>query len=295
MKIIFFCKWGENSESLLNRYKKLTINNLGIYKEIIGINNIDEADYIIFIEGIPKNLNLNYLLKKKVICFPREPNIKTKNWEKFKLRYGFTYNTFYHVVTNPEFINKDYDFLNKLKYQESKNKLSCIMSNKNNGNGYKLRYNFLIKLAQEYPNICDIFGYGWKNELGFSYKGELGYYHKKNCNIINTKYEALINYKYSICIENCEKKNYFSEKFTDAILCWTIPIYYGCYNISDYFPEKSYYYIDIKKENVNQKIKDIIENPITEENIKALIKARELILNKYNIWNSINDIIYQKI
>jgi len=291
MKIIFFCNWGEDSEDLLSRYKKLTNNNLGIYKNLIGVNNIDEADYIIFIEGIPKNFNINYLLKKKVICFPREPNIKTKNWEKFKLRYGFTYDTFYHVVTNPEFINKDYDFLKKLEYQESKNKLSCIMSNKNNGDGYKLRYHFLKNFVEEYPNVCDIYGYGWKKELGVSYKGELGCYHNKNEAGSNTKYDALINYKYSICIENCEKNNYFSEKFTDSILCWTIPIYFGCINISDYFPENSYYYVDIKDENVNQKIKDIIERPITKENIDALKKARELILNKYNIWNSMYEII----
>ena len=91
-----------------------------------------------------------------------------------------------------------------------------------------------------------------------------------------------------------KKKNYFSEKFTDAILCWTIPIYYGCLNISDYFPENSYYYIDIKNKNINQCIKNIIEKPINEDNIAALKKARNLILYKYNIWNSIHDTIFKK-
>ena len=32
MKIIFFCNWGEDSEDLLSRYKKLTNNNLGTWK-----------------------------------------------------------------------------------------------------------------------------------------------------------------------------------------------------------------------------------------------------------------------
>ena len=290
MKIIFFCNWGDNSENLLQRYKKLTPTNLGIYKNLVGVKNLNEADCIIFLEGIPKNFNLNYLLKKKVICFPREPNIKTKNWEKLKLKYGFTYDNFYHVVTNPQFINKDYDFLKNLEYQDSEKILSAIISNKNNGNGYKLRYNLLINLASKYPEICDIYGYGWKNELGSAYKGELGFYHNKNKEDEKTKFDALINYKYSICIENCNKKNYFSEKFTDAILCWTIPIYYGCPNISDFFPVNSYYYIDIEEENVIQKIKNIIKKPITQDNINALKKARNLILSKYNIWSTINNL-----
>ena len=105
-----------------------------------------------------------------------------------------------------------------------------------------------------------------------------------------TKYEGLQNYKYSICIENCRKENYFTEKFTDAILCWTIPIYYGCSNISNFFPKDSYYEIDITKDNCYEDVINIINKPITEENIKSLKIARNLILNKYNIWNIINDL-----
>ena len=196
----------------------------------IGVSTIEEANCIIFLEGIPKNFNYNLLLKKKIFCFPREPNIKIKNWEKLKLKHGYTYNNFYHVVTNPQFLNKNYDFLIDLKYIKKTKNLSAIISNKKNDVGYKLRYNFIINFSQEYPNICDIFGYGWKNELGSSFKGELGFYHN-NKNQNKTKFDGLFNYKYSICIENCQKNNYFSEKFTDSILCWTIPIYYGCKNI----------------------------------------------------------------
>ena len=36
------------------------------------------------------------------------------------------------MLLNPQFIDKNYDFLNKLPYTESKNMLSYVMSNKNN-------------------------------------------------------------------------------------------------------------------------------------------------------------------
>jgi hypothetical protein len=42
-------------------------------------------------------------------------------------------------------------------------------------------------------------------------------------------------FQYSIVIENTREKNYFSEKLMDCLVTKTIPIYYGCENISDYF------------------------------------------------------------
>ena len=290
INIIFYCNWGSRPIELLERYKQMTKNNLGIYNTIYGTSNIDEAHVVIFIEGIPRNFDLRLLNNKKIICFPREPH-GHKNWKKLELKHGYTYDNIYHVVTNPQFINKSYDFLKQLIYTEHKKKLSAIISNKKNGPGYQLRRNLLINFAKKYPNTCDIYGAGWNEELGTSYKGPLGCYHKTTSTEF-TKFNGLIDYKYSICIENCSKKNYFTEKFTDAILCWTIPIYFGCPNISEYFPEHSYYVVDITKGDCLEKIVEIINKPIKQQNIEALIKARDLILNKYNIWSTISNILH---
>lgn len=40
---------------------------------------------------------------------------------------------------------------------------------------------------------------------------------------------------FSLCIENIREKNYFTEKLIDPLSTATIPIYYGCNNISDFF------------------------------------------------------------
>ena len=139
--------------------------------------------------------------------------------------------------------------------------------------------------------MCDIYGKGWKNELGISYKGELGAYHNQTIVNNKTKYDALIDYKYTICIENCSKKNYFTEKITDAFLCWTIPIYFGCPNISDYFPIDSFYIINPNDNNCLENIINIINKPITDKQLNALEESRNLVLNKYNIWNTIENIL----
>ena len=72
-----------------------------------------------------------------------------------------------------------------------------------------------------------------------------------------------------------------------------MPIYYGCINIDEYFPKNSYYYVDITKENCIAEIINISNKPITKDNIKALEKARNLVLNKYNIWSSIENCLIE--
>lgn len=48
------------------------------------------------------------------------------------------------------------------------------------------------------------------------------------------KSEGLAPYRYSLVIENVQEPNYFTEKLVDAILCQTVPIYWGCPNIGDF-------------------------------------------------------------
>ncbi|MGC1496649.1 MAG: glycosyltransferase family 10 [Sulfitobacter sp.] len=49
------------------------------------------------------------------------------------------------------------------------------------------------------------------------------------------KEEGLAPYQFSVVIENIQEPNYFTEKIVDAVLCETVPIYWGCPNIGDYF------------------------------------------------------------
>ncbi|SLN65781.1 hypothetical protein PEL8287_03628 [Roseovarius litorisediminis] len=49
------------------------------------------------------------------------------------------------------------------------------------------------------------------------------------------KSDGLAPYRYSVVIENVRERNYFSEKLLDALLCKTVPIYWGCPNVGDFF------------------------------------------------------------
>ena len=70
----------------------------------------------------------------------------------------------------------------------------------------------------------------------------------------------------------------------DCFLCYTVPIYCGCTNISKFFPEKSYIQIDIDEP---QKALDIIRGTLNNDDYSArlpyLEEARNLIFEEYNL------------
>jgi hypothetical protein len=49
------------------------------------------------------------------------------------------------------------------------------------------------------------------------------------------KMSLLIPFQYSITMENAQHNNYFSEKLLDAFATKTLPIYWGCPNIREFF------------------------------------------------------------
>ncbi|RMH39514.1 MAG: hypothetical protein D6688_13985 [Alphaproteobacteria bacterium] len=50
--------------------------------------------------------------------------------------------------------------------------------------------------------------------------------------------EALAPYRFSVVIENSRENGYFSEKLIDALLCRTVPIYWGAPDVGEYFDAK---------------------------------------------------------
>ena len=49
------------------------------------------------------------------------------------------------------------------------------------------------------------------------------------------KSEMFTDSMFHVAIENTSHKNYFTEKLHDCILTHTIPIYWGCPNISEFY------------------------------------------------------------
>ena len=134
--------------------------------------------------------------------------------------------------------------------------------------GHKDRFAFVNKLIGHFKDKIDVFGRGF--------------------NPIDDKFDSLAPYKYSIAIENNKLPNYFTEKLSECYLTYTMPIYYGCPNVTNYYSEKSLRLIDIKDyKNAFKVIEEIIDTDPYIESLKSIEASRALYLNEYHLFPAI--------
>jgi hypothetical protein len=176
-----------------------------------------------------------------------------------------------------------YDNIINYKFEKTKN-ISSVVSNlgfgiDNHPKGclYKERCDLISNLIENAPFI-DF--YGWEQN-NTNLKGS-----------IQEKKYGIIDYKFSICIENTNEKNYISEKFYDSILTNTIPIYFGCKNIKDIWPENGYILIDdISDTNkITQLLYNIFDNcdSLYDTMLPELLKIKKRYFNEFNLLKKIN-------
>lgn len=149
----------------------------------------------------------------------------------------------------------------------SKNKLvSIIASKKLMTNGHKLRHDTINSIKDK----IDVFGRGW--------------------NPIDYKLDGLKDYRFSIVIENTKRDYWFTEKLIDCLVTGTIPIYYGCPSIGNFFNKKGFIIVDNLsdiKNAVNKLTPEQYEEmkPYVLENFD---KAKNYLLPDKHIFNNIN-------
>ena len=138
---------------------------------------------------------------------------------KDKFDYIFTHDQglldndpkFVKNVLGTSWINDEYAKI----YKKSK-MLSHIASDKKWSRGHNLRH---------------IVGEAIKSRYKADYWGSA---YKK----FDLKTEALADYRFSITIMNAKHEHYFTETLVDTFRCGTVPIYWGCDNIGDFFNAK---------------------------------------------------------
>lgn len=143
--------------------------------------------------------------------------------------------------------------------------LSTVCSSKKQKHTlHRKRYDFTQRLKAELPGL-DIFGHGVRP--------------------MKDKAEALDPYRYHIAIENHRSAHHWTEKISDAFLGWTLPFYYGCTNLADYFPEGSFIEIDIDDfDKTLATIRETIAANSYEKRIELIAEARRLVLERYNLF-----------
>ena len=159
----------------------------------------------------------------------------------------------------------NYDqFKSQLEIPKRK-EISVMCSAKADTQGHRERIEFVNRLNKEFSGKVDVYGFGNRP--------------------MADKWDAIAPYRYHIVIENSIYPDYWTEKLADTYLGRSYPFYCGCPNIGEYFPAGAYTTIDITDfERSVKVIRKTIEEGRYESSIESIQEARELVLDKYNLF-----------
>lgn len=152
--------------------------------------------------------------------------------------------------------------------------ISMICSKASMLPGHNKRRLVLKKLKEEFSDEIDFYG------------GDDGN--------VEYKCDAIMPYQFSICIENSNVNDYWSEKLSDVILGFTIPIYWGCTNIDRYFNTDGMYTFNINDySSLRAVIMNILKNPEKEykEKFEILKANREALISNYHMFPHVKNIL----
>jgi len=161
--------------------------------------------------------------------------------------------------------------LQSLSFTDKPNPISTVCSSKQQKHTlHQERLSFTEWLCAKLPQI-QRFGHGYKQ--------------------LPHKYSALDTFRFHLAIENWVGPHHWTEKFSDPILSECLPIYYGCPNLADYFPAEAYVPIDIQQPGAAlEQMEALIHNPnLYQQRRPAILEAKQLILNNYNLLKIISD------
>ena len=288
-KIKVTCNWSSNEEvtkRLLTQFKtnETDVSNLEF---VYG----DEYDLMVVFGYVTEPIKIN----DKVILFPQEPtwsgghqksfvdNIKPYCFDRTKYNQqekiietvahmfyggrgpweeGFDFWNYNNLTSNEFIKTKGFcSFISNRGLNEISHPEGCL---------YGERVNLVNNIYDKVPFI-DF--YGWGNE------GNLKPFVLK-------KGETIKDYKFCLTVENSSEKYYISEKFYDCILTNTIPIYYGCTNIKEYWPENGFILLDniVDYDYVLNKINWIYENQeeLYNQMLSEILKMKERYFEEFN-------------
>jgi hypothetical protein len=289
IKVLFAPCWGQSSAEILNELRHQSPGGEGRWGSIIGTDNVNEANFLVVQDNCESEL-WNRFHPKQRLYFSREAldSVSIQQYSGcIKFSYwdgsGWLWTKWRYGKGSNGGLDMSYDELIAESPVEKTKSIACVLSNKVINEGHRLRIDFAKKIIDEESFSLDLFG-------GVSFKN------KKF--IDNNKRDSLDDYKYCLAFDNQDIiRDFFGTQFTDAVLRWTVPVYWGGADLNKYFPKGSYIQIDIRNpEEAIETIKTILADPDDyQTRLDALAEARKLILDKYNVWPTMLQVIRNQV
>ncbi|MGR3814519.1 MAG: glycosyltransferase family 10 domain-containing protein [Cognatishimia activa] len=211
---------------------------LGQPQRLVGkkLKDLSVDDHVLMYVNDTVHFRPSFGTRAKVSLLVMEPRaIHGRHLDRLQKSSSRFYKIFSH---NEEFLSKCHNAemlafgttwvpdWQELKIKKTKN-MSLIASKKASLEGHALRHEMVDWLKESQIDF---------EALGGAYKA------------FDRKSDGLAPFRFSVVIENVRERNYFTEKLLDAIFCETVPIYWGCPNISDFFDTSAMMVCDTKEE-----------------------------------------------
>lgn len=259
-----------------------TPNNLGVWEGVeFTEDKIEECDYLIILE-YPRDIIRTNVNPQNIFHICQEPPNEMSRYRQYSNKLV---NTIFSQKTTSErsllshgalpwHVNKNYDFLKSLNPSDliKEDVITWVTSNLKTTLGHKKRMEFMQKVN----NINNLKIYG------------------RGINPIDDKWSVLAGSKYSIAYENYQADYYWTEKISDCFLSYNMPLYVGSDSIYNYFPKESLIVIDPNEKEIAQYITSVLKSNVWKKNFDAIVYARELILDQYQLFPMITRIIKEQ-
>ena len=148
---------------------------------------------------------------------------------------------------------------------------ACISAKQMGHTRHRDRFNLMTALAKSVPGL-DWYGRGVRP--------------------FGRKFEVLDPYKYHVTVENHIAPHHWSEKIADAFLCECLPFYAGDPLLAEVFPAESFIPIPIDDPAEAARIVNAaVAAGEYERRREAVLEAKRLVLEKYNLWAQVIGVI----
>lgn len=289
---VFFAPtpWAD-SESILQDYKMQTPGQSGVWENVSAVQNYVDADFLLIQDECLDIELLRKFPRHKILYVNREATInylkreKKNGYKVFSFWDGSGYlpvrwsykseSIFSNLNTVYSGVEFDYDQLSLLELPHKERNLCTVLSNKSDTSGHRTRKKFVHGYATHYE--IDVFG-----SVDFANREFVD----------GSKFKTLLKYRYCLAFDNQDfLTNFVGTQFTDAVLAWTVPIFWGGANLLKYYPKDSFLQFDATKRHSRKMIAEFLSQDDFFARIGALAEARELVLNQYNLWPTIKRVL----
>lgn len=223
----------------------MSMNNIKIYCDFISFDLYNEKNIELYVNFVPTSFKALDTIRFVYLIEPHQIlDLRQQALVNYKKTYDF-------LLTHDESLLRKIDgsylmefgscWIKDFQHEEKEYSVSFLCGGKTITSGHHLRQG--IWNASHLINVPKNFF------ISGNYSGLLQNPH--HYPTLGNRKHNLFRSMFHLCIENVKNKNFFTEKLIDCLYAKTIPIYYGCPNIGDWFDTRGFIIVD----NVN----DIIE------------------------------------